>query len=437
MVKEQVVGPPHPPEGDACPGALRLHAADDGALARVRVPGGFVGAAQAAALGAAAQALGDGELHLTSRGNVQLRGLAPTCAAELERRLAAADLLPSRTHERVRNVVASPLTGLDGNGYADVRPWLRELDTLLCASKEAAALSGRFLFALDDGRGDVAALAPDITLRAIPDGGALLVLGRRAPLRISAAQAAPAALLAAETFLRAAAPTAAWRVKDLPDAGAALSTDLAHRLNAPTTEPPSQTAPPPPPGPIPTGPTTALCVLAPLGRLTPAQWHALTSLAERTPARELRLTPWRGVIVPSVPADRARAELAALAATGLATAADSPWLGVTACTGRPGCAKSHADVRADARATLPVAPAAPVTRAAPAGPATALLPVHWSGCARGCGRPRGGERVDVVAEPGGYRVDLVRQGRVHGSVRSGGPELAATVAAARRGALNG
>lgn len=69
--------------GDACPGTLRLHRADDGALARVRVPGGLLTAAQADALGALAESLGDGELHLTSRGNVQLRGLGPDCGGEL------------------------------------------------------------------------------------------------------------------------------------------------------------------------------------------------------------------------------------------------------------------------------------------------------------------------------------------------------------------
>src|SRR4051812_21267554 len=70
-------------QGDACPGALRLHAADDGFLARIRVPGGVLDVDQARALGDVARRLGDGALHLTSRGNVQLRGLRDGCGGEL------------------------------------------------------------------------------------------------------------------------------------------------------------------------------------------------------------------------------------------------------------------------------------------------------------------------------------------------------------------
>ncbi|MBM7090520.1 cobalamin biosynthesis protein CobG, partial [Streptomyces sp. S12] len=180
--------------GDACPGALRLHAADDGALARVRIPGGVLTVRQATSLGDAARRLGDGELHLTSRGNVQLRGLRPACGAELAGLLEPAGLLPSPAHERVRNVVASPLSGLDGHGVRDVRPWLTALDAALCASTAAVTLSGRFLFALDDGRGDVAALGADVTVRATAGGAALLTLGgAREALRVSGEDAPRAA----------------------------------------------------------------------------------------------------------------------------------------------------------------------------------------------------------------------------------------------------
>src|ERR687898_853780 len=92
---------------DACPGALQTPAAADGALARVRVPGGSLSTGKLRVLAAAARDLGDGALELTSRGNVQLRGLAADATTELGDRLAAAGLLPSPTHETARNVLAS------------------------------------------------------------------------------------------------------------------------------------------------------------------------------------------------------------------------------------------------------------------------------------------------------------------------------------------
>ncbi|MGA4838031.1 precorrin-3B synthase [Streptomyces sp. G45] len=394
--------------GDACPGALRLHSAHDGALARVRVPGGVLGLRQARALGDAARELGDGELHLTSRGNVQLRGLADTCGADLAAALTAAGLLPSPAHERVRNVVASPLSGLDGAGLRDVRPWLVALDAALCASDAARELSGRFLFALDDGRADVAGLGADVTLRATADGGALLGLGAGGEaLRVSGEDAPRAALIAAETFLEVArtSGTNAWRVRELALSEGALLDRVRDALSAGGVDCARQPLDPvgaarvPAPGV--TGDT--LAVHAPLGRLTAPQWRELTSVAAGSPLGELRLTPWRGVVVPVPGLDSAGASqaLGRLGATGLVTDADSPWLRVGACIGRPGCAKSLADVRADAARALP--------EATPGG-----LPLYWSGCARRCGHPPG-DRIDAVAvADGGYRLSAAGPGRDDG-----------------------
>src|SRR5690606_29952064 len=113
---------------DSCPGVLRLHQAADGPLARVRVPGGVLSPDQLRALAEAATALGDGAIELTSRGNAQLRRVRD--AGELTERLERAGLLPSRTHERVRNILASPLSGRVG-GLADVRPLAPALDARL------------------------------------------------------------------------------------------------------------------------------------------------------------------------------------------------------------------------------------------------------------------------------------------------------------------
>ncbi|CAM5387920.1 Cobalamin biosynthesis protein CobG OS=Streptomyces alboniger OX=132473 GN=CP975_27580 PE=4 SV=1 [Streptomyces alboniger] len=370
--------------GDACPGALRLHRADDGRLARLRLPAGLLTGRQAAALADAAERVADGHLSVTSRGNVELRGLADDCGSPLAALLADAGLLPSARHERVRNIVASPLAGIDGNGLADVQLWARELDGLLCSEEWTTALSGRFLFALDDGRGDVAGLGGDVTLIAESGGTAVVRLGDRA-LRVSAADAPRAALAAAEAFLAAA--NGAWRVAELPDGCAVEVAEALGRASVPAVpvaapEPPA--AVPPPPGV--TG--RAVAVAAPLGRVTAAQWRALLPL----PADELRVTPWRGFVLPGfADAAAARERLAALAGAGFLTDPASPWLGVGACTGRPGCGKSLADVRADAV------------------PGPGALPVHWSGCERRCGHPRG-DWVDVLATGDGRYEVTVRTG---------------------------
>ncbi|MFC0602404.1 precorrin-3B synthase [Streptomyces palmae] len=417
--------------GDACPGALRLHAADDGALARIRLPAGLLTSHQAEVLALAAEELGDGRLDLTSRGNVQLRGLPADCGAGLGDRLRAAGLLPSDRHERARNIVASPLAGLDGHGYGQVRDWARELDGLLCAESDTVHLSGRFLFALDDGRGDMSALGADVTLIATPGPQAVLRVGgvAAAPetagapvasgvpedrdgtpecaLLVPAEEGPRAAVLAALEFLAAVreSGTGVWRVRELPPRHAVSARRLAGRL-AEAGVPAAPAGSAAGAGPTPVRPAgapaigllegpdggCALSALAPLGRLTSAQWRLLARTAARHGTDELRMTPWRGVVLPGLARGDGRARLAELAAAGLVVDAGSPWHGVSACTGRPGCAKSLSDVRADA---------ARAGRGTPGG-----LPVHWSGCERRCGHPGTGHWVDVLSEGDGYRISV-------------------------------
>ena len=378
--------PPSRNRADACPGALQTHPAADGALARVRVPGGALTRAQLLDLSAAARDLGDGALELTSRGNVQLRGLRAGSEAELGERLATTGLLPSATHETARNVLASVLSGRAG-GLVDVRPWVPAFDAGLCADPGLAVLPGRFLAAFDDGRGDVAGSGADVGLLALDDRTvALLLAGVDSGVRTDLDGAVALALAATRAFLdvRADQGGTAWRIADLADGRARIASLLGG---------PHDSLRPVPPAPA-TGPAgavvqddgrTALVAVVPLGRLTAAQAELL---AEASPD-DLQLTPWRSVVVPDL-ADAAALPL--LVAAGLELDPGSPWLMVTACAGRPGCAKSLADVRADVVRAVG-------DRALPAGGARQ----HWVGCERRCGRPAG-EVVDVVATPTGYRV---------------------------------
>jgi precorrin-3B synthase len=379
---------------DACPGALQTHAAADGGLARVRVPGGLLTADQLRALAGAARELGDGHLELTSRGNLQLRGLPAGAEAGLGTRLADAGLLPSATHERVRNVLASTLSGRTAGGVLDVRPEVAAFDAGLRADPALAGLPGRFLATLDDGRGDVAGLGGDVGLLALSAGSVALTLaGVDSGLRAHPADAVTLALAAARAFLaeRAAQGSTAWRLAELIDGPARVSARLREgrsRDNGPRVEmPPATPATGPVGAAVQVDGRVALLGVVPLGRLSAEQADLLARLAP-----EVQLTPWRGVVVPDLAEDAVDDAAVDLHRTGIVFDEASPWLQVTTCAGRPGCAKSHADVRADATAAVG-------TGALPAGGARQ----HWAGCERRCGRPQGGV-VDVVATPAGYRI---------------------------------
>ncbi|MDQ4051323.1 MAG: nitrite reductase, partial [Actinomycetota bacterium] len=206
---------------DRCPGVLRPWPADDGALVRIRLVGGRLPSAALAELAAVADRFGDGNVHLTGRANLQLRAL-PTSggalSADVVDAIEATGLLPSRSHELARNVMMSPQTGLAG-GRADLRPVAAELDRLLCAEPRLARLPGRFLFTLDDGRGDLAGRDTDLGLVAVNGDSAQLRIGSAGwgPI-VPLAAAAEAMVSTAGEFLdvRGDGDHAAWHVDELP-----------------------------------------------------------------------------------------------------------------------------------------------------------------------------------------------------------------------------
>jgi precorrin-3B synthase len=360
---------------DACPGALQVHQAADGDLARVRLPGGVISAGQMETLAHAATRFGSPAMELTSRGNIQLRAITDTAAvAEM---VAAAGLLPSQTHERVRNIVASPLSCRTG-GTTDIRELVTELDDAIQSEPALAELPGRFLFGIDDGRGDISGLAADVDAHFLDDDtAALLLAGQDTGVRLARAAVVPALIAIATRFV--ATRGTAWRVAELADPAPLL----AHFTPSAA---PEATWPPvarPPVGWLPQDDgRVALGAAVPLGVLQARVAEYLAAIDA-----PLVITPWRSVLVCDLDEGVADAALRVLAPMGLVFDEHSPWLAVSACTGSPGCAHSAADVRADATAALD-------------GPADGHR--HFVGCERACGSPAVGEVL--VATGDGYQL---------------------------------
>jgi precorrin-3B synthase len=344
----------------------------------------MITAGQLEALAEVAERLGAGTLELTARGNVQIRGITdPAAVAE---QVGAAGLLPSATHERVRNIVASPLSGRVG-GRADVRPWVHELDSAIRADPGLAELPGRFLFSLDDGRGDVSALAADAGIHVVDPstGAAVLLAGRDTGVRVAITESVPTLIAVARRFLTERGN--AWRVAELDDPDGLLG-DTAPIAPAGARFAPSR----PPVGWIEHSSENVsenleddrvtLGAVVPLGVLNARQARFVAAIGA-----PVVITPWRSLLICDLDPGIADTSLRVLAPLGLVFDETSRWLDVTACVGSPGCARSRADVRAEA------------TRHAQSG--TSSGAVHYAGCERACGRPSGAQLM--VAEDGGYR----------------------------------
>ncbi|MGZ8802624.1 MAG: precorrin-3B synthase [Mycobacterium sp.] len=364
-------------EVDACPGALQTHRAADGELARIRLPGGMITATQLEAVALASADCGSSTLELTSRGNLQIRGVRDT--GSVAGRLADAGLLPSLTHERVRNIVATPLSGRSG-GICDIRGLVVALDIAVQRDPQLVDLPGRFLFGVDDGRGDISGLGADAGVHTLDESTvALLLAGRDTGVRLDFTQAVSELLAIARRFTELRGK--GWRVAELDDPPMLLG-PLTPTAPAGTMWPASTR---PPVGWIQqTDGRVTLGAAVPLGVLDADSARLLAAVNA-----PMAITPWRSVLLFDLDEGTADAALRILAPRGLVFDETSPWLSLSACTGSPGCERSAADVRADAAAALGDSASASGTHR------------HFVGCERACGSPGHGEIL--IATGDGYR----------------------------------
>jgi precorrin-3B synthase len=248
-----------------------------------------------------------------------------------------------------------------GGGLADLRPLVGELDRSLQQTPLLATLSGRFLFGLDDGRGDLTTLEPDLTYRALDADRGLVLVGPDLGFAVARREAVATLLALASDFALAREASGAWRVRDLPG----WVDTLPGLRRVPHPERPD----------LPLGRVGEhASVQVPLGFLTPEQLAAVVAVAGDGP---VVVTPWRGLVVA-----RGASRLETLTATGLVTDATSPWTAISACVGGPWCANGRVDTQALVRSVAGLGAVWPRT--------------HVSGCERRCGAPTGAHH-DLVA----------------------------------------
>jgi precorrin-3B synthase len=382
-----------------CPGALKPMRSGDGLIVRVRPRCGMFRPDELVVLAEAAQRFGNGHIDLTRRANLQIRGVGEESLPGLHDVIGGLGLLdPTPEGEAVRNLMISPLAGVDPAEVLDIRGIALEIARLLVSERALWALPSKFGFIVDGcGTLTLADERADIRLTAIRNGAnpsVAIGIDTQAGIdwlgSVSPAAAATAAMETARAFLEVTPNKMRQRVRDLSAKGfASLRSAMRSRLD-PLTVVPEKTA----------GSSDrrvglldlgsgrfAVGIAAPFGRVETDQLRILAGEMAAFGVKEIRLSPWR-ILYAEVPsASAGNAVLNAARAVDLTTDPDDPLLRIEACPGAPACRSTRLDTRGDARRL-----AALSSRFGFEGT------VHVSGCAKGCAKSAAADLVLVGAE---------------------------------------
>lgn len=336
-----------------CPGALRPMESGDGWVVRIRPYGGRLTPVQAQGIADLSLRFGNGLIDLSSRANLQLRGVTPETHTQLIKGLRALGLIDKTEQmESQRNVIMTPFWGpTDGalniaNAVAAALTSLPHLPSKFGAGVDIGAQP-----VLRDVSCDIRVEKAQGGFTVYPDGG---VTG---------------ATVARAKVGNAVRDLGQWFI----DAGGITDGRGRMRaLTAPLPAPFCQTPVPPAPA---FAPRPMLTDQGALVGVAFGQMQAET-LAKLGALWPLRITPWRMLLLEGA---RAMPQISELVGS------DDPILRADACVGAPACKQALGPTRDLARRL------APLTRSR----------LHVTGCAKGCAHPRPAP-ITITATATGY-----------------------------------
>jgi len=412
---------------------------------------------------------------VTNRANVQLRGMPGPVTSWIGELVDAGLVAADPETDARRNVLASPTAGVDPGEIVDVGPLVAAVLGILEAAtgprstKFGVLLDGEGTVHLRGRRHDLClgarrttAGAPVFEVRlaqalpvAVPDRPRPV----DGPVTVVEPAAVPA-LVAGVVEMLAELGDPAGRMADVVAVRGrpGVIDDLMRRTGVELAQLPGEALDPlpgpsaPPAGTMPEqgGETWSIGAAPVLGHLGAAALRGLAELAEQAASvtttaggnrnatsAQVRLTPWRSVLLPHVNKVAVPSVVAGLEQMGLATDPADPAWSVVACAGSSGCPAAHTDTQRHGRLLIAaLREVAGSSSPEPSGP----LRVHLSGCAKRCADPSGQFHVTLVGGPGAdvYQVARDAGGRTSNRPAVAGPTpvdpetaIAAVLSAAR------
>ncbi|MEO8685274.1 MAG: precorrin-3B synthase [Devosia sp.] len=350
----------------ACPTLREPMATGDGLLARLRPVGGAISPIQFQAVATLAARYGNGQIEITARGNLQVRGLRAATVADFATAIEAIMAI-----ETGLPIELSPLASLDPEESTDARPLAAAIRAAIAGSTAADRLNPKVTVVLDSGGAwHRRELAGDIRLTATAEGHKWrLAIGDR-PLGLLYDRDVVSATLIVLSMIAAVN----GRGRDIDPA--AVRERLHGLLLSDTTPPGELRESSPLITPLTDG-RVAAAIWLPFGAVRTNGLDDLATAALRCGITEFRLAPHHGLLAVCASADIAGQFRDRAAALGLVTAPDDARRAISACIGTDGCGSGQIASRQWAEA------------AARAEPAffDGSFALHISGCAKGCAHP--------------------------------------------------
>ncbi|MEQ8447729.1 MAG: hypothetical protein RIB57_17750 [Pelagibacterium sp.] len=305
----------------ACPTLDSPMPVADGLLARFRPEAGL-SADQLTALADAAETHGNGLIEVTARGNLQVRGLSESSAAQFRTALADSGIVA----QPAPAIEISPLAGEDPKAIADPRPLAQALRVVCDEALAQGPLSPKLSIVLVTG-GQILldGLKADIRLIARQKGWAL-ELGSDTLGELDEA-AIPAAVAIILNALQAEGPRA--RASDLAAHPIAAKIENLRPLAHSSVRPASYMV-----GPLSlSGHAPALRVGLPFGQVRARQVRDLAQIMSEQGVGEVRTAPDRSLVLIGFDASTLRDLAPALARVGYWTRPDATGVKLSICSG--------------------------------------------------------------------------------------------------------
>ncbi len=367
-------------------GLFYVAPAQDSFMLRLRVPGSILTSPQIRGLANLADRYGSGRVDITTRSNVQIREFQPKDIIRVLTKVQSLGMSSRGSGaDNIRNITASPITGVDPEELLDVAPLAEALNTYILNSRDMYGLPRKFNVAFDNGGAiSVVADTNDIGFvavrvknsaapesEAVPDGIYFRVLlcgitGHRQfatdcglLLRPDQTVAVAAAMIRVFNDNGDRTDRKKARLKYLVDKWGVekFLAETEKRLAFPLIRFPAEACEPRKPidraGHLGVHPQSQpglhyIGVVVPVGRLPFPQMLAIADIADRFGSGEIRLTVWQNLVIPNIATDNLQAAQDAILAAGLDFKAGRVLSGTVACTGNKGCRFAATDTKSHA-----------------------------------------------------------------------------------------